>query len=133
MNDLKVTSLEELKVYAKGQVVELPPFAEDQPFVARLVRPSMIDMIGTGAFPNELLEKATELFMEGAGSIKSEEVGSLKGIKNVMEYIFEASFVEPTYSQIKELGLKLTDDQKMFVFNYCQMGVKALESFRDKQ
>lgn len=28
----KVTSIEELKEYARGQFTELPPFAEGQPF-----------------------------------------------------------------------------------------------------
>lgn len=130
--NLKVTSIEELKEYAKGQLVELPPFADGQPFVARLKRPSMIDMVSSGSIPNSLMDKATSLFMEGANSISAEDVETLKGVGDVMEYIFKASFVEPTYDQIKEVGLELTDDQRMFVFNYSQLGVKALESFRDK-
>ena len=33
---LTVTSIEDLKKYARGTIVELPCFAEGQPFVARL-------------------------------------------------------------------------------------------------
>ena len=32
----KITSIDQLKQYAQGQVIELPAFSEDQPFVARL-------------------------------------------------------------------------------------------------
>ncbi len=34
--NLQITSLADLQAYAKGQIVMLPPFAEGQPFVARL-------------------------------------------------------------------------------------------------
>lgn len=133
MGELKVTTLEQLKEYAKGQLVELPPFADGQPFVARIKRPSMIDMISSGRLPNALLDKATGLFMDGARTISADNADSLKDVGEIMEFIFESSFIEPSYKQIKESGVSLTDDQKMFLFNYSQMGVKALESFRSEQ
>ena len=45
---LKLTSIEELKKYANGTVVELPSFSEGQPFVARLKRPSLLSMVKQG-------------------------------------------------------------------------------------
>lgn len=130
--ELKVTSFEELKEYAKGHIVELPPFADDQPFVAMLKRPSMIDMVSSGVLPNSLLSMATSMFMKGANSVEDDDFESLKSLGEVLEYICENSFIQPTYKQIKESGVELTDDQKMFMFNYCQVGVKALESFRSE-
>ena len=62
MSELKVTSFESLQEYAKGQIVELPPFAEGQPFVARLVRPSLLDMVSDGTIPNPLIASANKLF-----------------------------------------------------------------------
>lgn len=130
--ELKITSLEDLKEYARGQIVELPAFADGQPFVARLKRPSMIDIISSGALPNSLLSRATSLFMSGANSIGEEDYEALKGFGSILDCLCESSFVEPTYEQIKECGIELTDDQKMFMFNYSQTGVKALESFRNE-
>lgn len=42
VSKLKVTSLAELVEYSKGVIVELPEFAEGQPFVVRMTRPSMM-------------------------------------------------------------------------------------------
>ena len=49
---------------------------------------------------------------------------------DVLELMAKETFIEPTYSEIKEAGVDLTDEQMMFIFNYAQQGVKALESFR---
>lgn len=54
-NNTQITSLQNLKTYTKGQIVELPPFAEGMPFVARLKRPSMLALVKSGKIPNELL------------------------------------------------------------------------------
>ena len=128
---LKVTTLEQLKQYAKGDLVELPPFAQNRPFVARLSRPSLMKLVEQGKIPNTLLARANELFSAGiAGAFDEENEEALKQLFELMEIICEASFVEPTYEEIKESGITLTDEQRMFVYNYGQAGVKALESFR---
>lgn len=129
--NLQVTSLQDLTLYARGEVVELPPFAEGQPFVARLRRPSIMGLVKRGKIPNALLQKANELFSGGvAGAFDEQNEESLKDLFDLMDTICDASFVEPTYEQIKGAGIELTDEQYMFVFNYSQRGVQALESFR---
>lgn len=128
----QVTSLSQLKEYSKGQLVELPSFAEGQPFYARLIRPSMLELVKTGRIPNALLTTANELFKSGGAAVDVDDNESLPAIFGVMETLCEATFLEPTYDEIKESGIKLTDDQLMFVFNYTQVGVKALDSFRKK-
>lgn len=125
-----ITTLKDLQTYAQGQVVELPPFAEGQPFVARLIRPSIIEMAKTGQIPNSLLANANSLFTKGRISNKDDE--ALQRLYDVMDIICEASFLEPTFAEIKESGIKLTDEQYMFIFNYAQRGVKALETFREE-
>lgn len=125
-----ITSLEELRNYAQGDIVELPPFAEGRPFVARLQRPSMMGLVKEGKIPNTLLVKANELFSDGLASLDEQDENALSQLFDLMDTICEASFVEPTYEQIKSTGIKLTDEQLLFVFNYGQAGVKALESFR---
>lgn len=125
----QVTSLEQLKQYADGNIVRLPDFAEGQPFVAKLKRPSILGMAKQGQIPNSLLVKTNELFVQ-SGSLDTEENSMMQEIYDVIDLIASKTFVEPTYDEIKSTGIELTDEQMMFIFNYSQQGVKALESFR---
>lgn len=125
----QVTSLEQLKQYANGNIVRLPDFAEGQPFIAKLKRPSILGMAKQGKIPNSLLVKTNELFVQ-SGSLDTEENSMMQEIYDVIDLIASETFVEPTYDEIKSTGVELTDEQMMFIFNYSQQGVKALESFR---
>ena len=125
----QVTSLEQLKQYADGNIVRLPDFAEGQPFIAKLKRPSILGMAKQGRIPNSLLVKTNELFVQ-SGSLDTEENSMMQEIYDVIDLIASETFVEPTYDEIKSTGIELTDEQMMFIFNYSQQGVKALESFR---
>ena len=125
---MEVTSLEALKSYSMGQLVELPPFAEGQTFVARLKRPSMLALVRAGRIPNALLQSANTLFISGTMDEKNK--GAMSDVMEILDTICDACFVEPTYQQIKDAGIQLTDDQMMFVFSYSQRGVKALDPFR---
>lgn len=125
----QVTSLEQLKQYANGNIVRLPDFAEGQPFYAKLKRPSILGMAKQGKIPNSLLVKTNELFVQ-SGSLDTEENSMMQEIYDVIDLIASETFVEPTYDEIKSTGIQLTDEQMMFIFNYSQQGVKALESFR---
>lgn len=127
---MEVTSLEALKSYSMGQLVELPPFAEGQSFVARLKRPSMLALVKAGRIPNSLLQSANTLFISGTMDEKNK--GAMSDVMEILDTICDACFVEPTYQQIKDAGIQLTDDQMMFVFSYSQRGVKALDPFREK-
>ena len=126
----EITSLISLEQYAQGQVVELPSFGEGQPFVARLRRPSLMVLIKSGKIPNALLATANTLFAGGTVDVKKGETFS--DVVGVLDVICEASFLEPTWEQIQETGVQLTDEQYMAVFNYSQKGVQALDSFRQE-
>ena len=125
-----VTTVSDLEKYAKGCLVELPPFAEGQPFVARIKRPSMLMLVKSGKIPNSLLTTANSLFTGKGDAFDVDNEKQLDNVFGVIEVLCESAFVEPTYEQIKSSGLELTDDQMMFVFNYSQKGTKMLENFR---
>lgn len=129
MSELKVTSILDLQEYAKGVLVELPDFAEGQPFVVRLRRPSMLVLAKSGKIPNELLATADALFN---GTKKEKNPNALKEITGILEIMADAALAEPTYAEVKEAGLDLTDEQFMAIFNYTQAGVRALDTFRPK-
>lgn len=123
----KVTSIDDLKKYNDGAVVELPPFAEGQPFVVKMKRPSLMRLATNGTIPNALMDSATSLF-EGDTNVKDKFV--LSNMLRVMEIVCESAFVSPSWEEIKESGIELTDDQLIAAFNYTQNGIKALDSFR---
>lgn len=122
------TSIQDLVSYSKGQIVKLPDFSEGQPFYARLRRPSMLSLMSNGKIPNSLVITANRLF-NGKGMDDRNE-NSMSEVLQLLEVICESAFVEPSYKELKEAGVHLTDQQYMAVFNYTQEGVKALESFR---
>lgn len=127
---MNITSVTDLQSYAAGTVVRFPDFAEGQPFVARVRRPSLLVLAKQGKIPNTLLSAAGELFTKGGGGMDSDNEGMLGDMYDIMHIICEASLMQPTMKDIEGAGLSLSDDQLMAIFNYSQTGVKALESFR---
>lgn len=125
----EVTSLADLQVYAQGQVVELPGFFSEEPFVARLRRPSLLALTKSGKIPNALLSAANELF---TGKQDKSDPVDLSEIMGVLEVICESALLEPTYKEVVDAGLTLTDEQYTAIFNFSQRGIKALEPFRTK-
>lgn len=130
--ELKVTSLSDIRSYANGCLVELPPFGEGQPFVARLRRPSLLVMVKSGKIPNELINQATALFAKGANSMVGQNNNTLNDMCEIIDVIIESALIEPTVKDIQDAGMELSDDQKMAIFSYTQSGISALKSFRTK-
>lgn len=126
----EVTTISDLQSYANGTIVRFPDFAEGQPFVARVRRPSMLVLAKQGKIPNKLLSSANSLFTKGGSGVDSDNDNMLSDIYSITEIMCEAALIEPTYQQIKDAGIELSDDQLMAIFNYTQTGVKALDSFR---
>ena len=129
---LEVTPITTLKEYAKGELVEFPPFAEGQSFVARVKRPSMMVLMKTGKIPNSLMMTANALFT-GDNSKSAMDEDFYREVLGVIEVIAEASLVDPSWKELQDEGIELTDDQYTFLFNYTQKGIKALEPFRGEQ
>ena len=124
----KVTTIDDLKEYAKGQIVQLPSFADGQPLIVRMKRPSLMILAKSGKIPNKLLKTATEMF-NGEGSADNEDLDALSKTLDLLEIICEASLVEPKYKDFKSAGIDLSDEQLIAIFNYTQRGIEALNSF----
>ena len=91
-------------------------------------------MAKTGKIPNNLLGSANKLFV-GVSNVLNPNNSkasndALTELFDIIEIICEECFVEPTYKDLKDNGIELTDQQKLAVFTYTQRGVKSLESFR---
>lgn len=128
--NLKVTTITDIQQYSAGSVVRLPDFGPNQPFVARLRRPSLLVMVKSGKIPNSLIEQATNLFAKGAESMVGQGKNTLGEMCEIIDVVIEAALVQPSLKEIQTAGIDLTDEQKMAIFSYTQSGVKALEQFR---
>lgn len=128
---MKITSIDELKLMSSGEVVELPPFVQGQKFVARLKRPSMMNLVKQGAIPNSLIKMATDLFNGTMDKSEANAEDIMPQMLEIMEIMAEATFVEPTWSEIKAAGIELTDEQMIFIFNYTQSGVQQVAPFSE--
>lgn len=137
MENNKVTTFEELTKYSGGVVMELTPFSESQPFVVRLKRPDLIDIVTT-EFPNELLGVAYELFNSDEQEQKQENKNPDKVFKEsaerkkVLEIIAKATLVEPSFEEIEKAGMKLTFVQLLEIYEYVNRGVENLKFFREE-
>lgn len=130
---MNITTFSDLQHYASGVVVRFPDFAEGQPFVARVRRPSMLSLAEQGKIPNQLLVTAGALFAEGGKGMDPDNTEMLRDVYNVCKVICAATLIEPTFEEIASAGMELSDDQLMAIFNYTQSGIRALESFREEQ
>lgn len=126
--DSDVTDFSKLKKISDSKIVELPEFGDGTKFIARLRRPSMLKLCKSGKIPNSLLNQATSMFTDSNASKKV----NITDIYDICEIICDSAFVNPTYEEIKDSGIELTDEQIMAVFQYTQGGIKALENFRNE-
>lgn len=131
--EIKITSIDELKVMASGEIVKLPSFGQGQDFYARLRRPSMLKLAQSGQIPNSLLQTANSLFNGTVDQKLDADPEFMKDMFDLIDVLAEAVFVEPSWQAIKDADIQLTDEQYMFIFNYTQQGVKAVEPFRENE
>ena len=76
-SNAKITTIHDLQGYVGGKIVRLPDFAEGQPLVARVKRPSLLIMAKQGKIPNTLLGAAGELFTKGGSGVDSDNTRML--------------------------------------------------------
>lgn len=131
LGESNVTSFEDLKRYARGTIVRLPDFADGQPFIAKVKRPSLLALAKAHKIPNALLETAENMF-NGNTTTKNAKVSknTLGEMMELCEIIARATLISPTYDEILEAGLELADNQFMALFSYSQVGIKGLNRFR---
>lgn len=128
LSDADITPVSDMLKYTSGEIVCIPGFTSDKPLVVKLKRPSLLALVKSGRIPNSLMSQATKLFQSGASSLGDKN--TVSDMYDIMQVVIEAAMVKPTYNEIKEAGVELSDEQMMAIFSYTQQGVKALEQFR---
>lgn len=125
-----VSSISDLLQYSQGTLVDLPAFGPEQPFRAKLKRPSVLALAKSGKIPNTLMSAAVSLFSgDTKSAMSSDNAETLTTLFDIMEILCDSAFVEPTWKELKDNKIELTDEQLMAVFRFTQDGVKSLESF----
>ena len=105
----------------------LPDFSGEGVINVKLCRPSMLALAAHGAIPNELLACARDIFNEGGkAQVQLDELGRLLLI------FAQNALVSPSYEELEEQGVSLTDEQLSAIYAFVQGGVRALLPFREK-
>lgn len=123
-----ITNFEELKSRYGVREYALPGWDADSDFVCKLKRPSLVDMTAAVGFvPNPLMGTVADLFMPTAK--KLEKMDPEKQAK-AMQLMAKFALQEPTYDQLTEAGIALTDEQYNAIYAFALGGAAALDRFR---
>lgn len=109
------------------QEIGLPGWGVDDTFLCKVRRPTLYNMAASGLIPNPLLSVVQDMF-----TVNSKKLDKIPLDKQGQALIQIARYamVEPTYEEIVEAGLNLTDVQLLVLYTYAMGGVAALEPFR---
>ncbi|EQB3101461.1 esterase [Clostridium botulinum] len=127
--NIQITNLEDLKKMAEYDVIELPRFKQEIPFNAKVKRVSLLSLVRKGIIPNQLLSAAEELFY---GNTSNKGKVDMKSLTDVMFIMAENALIEPSVKDLEGVGLELTDEQIISLFNYTQKGIEEIEGFREE-
>lgn len=137
MENLQVTSLEQLKQVKQTDIVNLGKFEDGTEFIAELKRPDMLAFITEGKIPNTLLQEAAEVFNGKTETMNKAtidgDVTALQQLGELLEFLCEETLVNPSYKEIKEIGISLPLEMRTTILTYVQAGIDGLKSFRKEQ
>ena len=119
---------EKLTELAQGTEIELPGFAAKETISVRIRRPSLMLLAAEGKIPNTLLASVEDLFEKG-----DKNTVSFKERAEVFRIVAMASLVSPSWEELQNAGVNLTDLQLLYIYNFSQTGVDTLRRFREKQ
>ena len=119
---------EKLSELAQGTEIELPGFAAEETISVRLRRPSLMLLAAEGKIPNTLLASVEDLFEKG-----DKNTVSFKERAEIFRIVATASLVSPSWEELQNAGVNLTDLQLLYIYNFSQTGVDTLRRFREKQ
>lgn len=108
-----------------SQTVALPGW-NGEAFVCELRRPSLLAMAASGAIPNPLMKTARQIFLAGV----SPSDGNLAEEGRVLIEIAKAALVSPSFDDLRQRDIELTDEQLAAIFRFSQTGAASLDRFR---
>lgn len=134
---MAITSIAELREIAGGIEVDIPGFSVNEVLTFKIKRPSLLEMAATEKIPNPLLNTAAQLFRGGTkeqiDDMKKDAGEEFKAFAETVRCVVEAALVQPTYKDLNDNNIELTDVQLLYIYNFVQSGVDQLKSFRKEQ
>ena len=127
-NTLKAITIEELKK-VKTQIIQISDFSGEGTFNVEVRRPSLLTLATSGNIPNELIGDVNDLFF---GKKEEKDIEMVK-LKEIYDGIVKATLVSPTFEELKENDIQLTEVQVGELYKYVVGGVKELKYFREIQ
>jgi len=112
--------------YKDGEEVSLPGWGNED-VVFKLKRPSILSLAAKGSIPNALMGVACKLF-NSDGKVFTE--GKFEDLAKTLTIIAKESLVSPTFKDIEDAGLCLTDDMLTCIYMYVTKGATRLATFR---
>lgn len=126
---MAVTSLEAILAQAPIQPEELtlPGWKPDAEITVRVRRPSLYAMLAANAALNPLIPELNKLFV---GHNYASSQNPTNAYAKALVAIARECLVDPTYAQLEEAGVQLTDEQLLQLSLYATEGMDWLCSFR---
>lgn len=125
---MQITGIDELRAMGGREIVELSGWKKDAPFVCELKQVGMYELMAANYVPNPLVPVVRELFMGMKRAVENgfTDPEDAKGFVAIAR----AAMLNPTYDQVREAGLDLTDRQVLEIFFFATRGASALAAFR---
>jgi len=136
MSELKITNVNEIKEYFEGEIVELAPFENGKPFVARVRVPSLVEIYRLGKIPNTLIVEVRKYF----DTLEKDENNNVtinfadKRARNLMNLALKMAdvvLIEPSMKELRGAKIRLSDMQLLSIYNYVDKKVSEMIPFRD--
>lgn len=123
-----IQDIEALRAKYGVREYPLPGWEPGEDFIAKLRRPSLTDMTAVAGYvPNPLMGVIADMFMPTAKKVsKIPQDQQAKALQAMAKF----ALVEPTYDQLTEAGISLTDQQYNAIYTFTLGGATALARFR---
>ncbi len=128
---MAITSFETILGMAPTEPEELTlsGWNPDVEITVLVKKPNFYNLLAKNAIPNPLLPEMQKLFVRR--QVAEEHSKASADFAKALIHIARECLVEPTYAQLEEAGVELTDDQLLELCMYATLGPELLRSFRE--
>lgn len=123
-----ITPLETMQAMTQPEEIALSGWKRGQEITVMVQKPNFYALLAKGSIPNPLIPEMDKLFVRRDRKGYAEPDAKFA---ETLETIAELTLVEPSYQQLIDAGVELTDDQLTELSIYATSGAEALATFRD--
>lgn len=123
-----ITPLEAMQAAIQPEEIALSGWRRGQEITVRVRKPNFYALLAKGSIPNPLIPEMDKLFVRRDRKGYAEPDAKFA---ETLVAIAELTLVEPSYQELTDAGVELTDDQLTELSIYATSGAEALATFRD--